>query len=150
MTAAVANAQFRLDHLDPIVIMHRFHPSSSSPCGSTPSINAKVAFTVFVGGVAYIAWYKKNVLGKYTVPTPRLNLEHVHATIQPIWKRLSPWVRPCTGIGDSFQQKAASFVDELTFDKIAMPQETMSDHMQRREQDWIDRVVLRLGVIMFS
>ena len=87
---------------------------------------------------------------KYTVPTPRLNLQHVHATIHPIWERLSPWVRPSTGIGDPFQQKAASFVDELTFDKIAMPQETMSDHMQRREQDWIDRVVLKLGVIMFS
>jgi hypothetical protein len=39
------------------------------------------------------------------------------------------------------QQVVEDALDELTFDQNAVQQEMMSDHMRRREQDWIDRIV---------
>lgn len=116
-----------------------------------------LSFLVFVGGIAYLDWYKKSVLNKVWVQSELFLLQfwtvHAHAhtylNFPPQMElAFAPGYDPALELAQHSLKQANADVDgeldeldELTFDNQGTEPLTLSGHLRRREQDWIDRIV---------
>ena len=105
---------------------------------------------MFVGGIAYVEWYKQNVLDKVSIPiTSRFSALHITTPrLIQMEQAFSAGYDPALevashGKAQNQDNKVDLDLDELAFDSSdgKEHQVTWTGDLRRREQDWIDRIV---------